>query len=266
MGRTQSSQISQTSENNAQQDQGNAQGALAATNKALTDYSSNLSKYMDTGRATYGQSGEFAADQNTIGSTTAAAGTKSVAGDLALNSMRTGQNTAGYAPAVATAKSNAEQNLTSQLATADQSRLSNLNAVNQFGVTASALPAQVQAGMYGTSLGGSNSAMGTASSASTASPGFLDVFGQDLAAGAGAAAGAAAKGCWIAAAVFGENFETGTKTNLVRSWLWDIWGRHWYAKPILWLYTKFGERAARSTTVVRLLAPLFNLALREAIQ
>lgn len=190
MGRGQSANLSHEEEANANQDQQNANSAFQNAQKSLGDYSSQLSKFMDYGRSTYGQGGEFAADQNTIANTTAAAGTKSVAGDLALNRLRTGENSASYAPALATAKSNAEQNLTSQLAGADASRLDKLTAINQYGVQASSLPATVQAGLYGTSLGGSNSAFGNANSASAASPSFFDAFGQDLVSGAGAALGA----------------------------------------------------------------------------
>ena len=193
MGRSQSAKISQQSENNANQNQGNAQNAIAAANASLGDYSSNLNRFMNFGRSTYGQGGEYAADQNAIANTTASAGAKSVAGDLALNKLRTGQNTASYAPAIATAKSNAEQGVTSQLANADASRLDKLTALNQYGVQASSLPASIQAGLYGTSLGGSNAAMGTAANASAASPGFFDVFGQDLASAAGGVAQGLAK-------------------------------------------------------------------------
>ena len=188
MGRSQSAQISQQSEQNSEQNQGNAQEALGATNKSLQDYSSNLNKFMNFGRQTYGANGEYMKDQNAIATTTAAGGANATKGDLALNSMRTGENTASYAPAVAEAQRQNEQGVTSQLANADSSRLDKLTAINQYGVQASSLPASVQAGLYGTSLGGSNAAMGTAASASAASPGFFDVFGQDLAQGAGAVA------------------------------------------------------------------------------
>lgn len=191
MGRSESKQISKESEANAQLDQSNAQGALASTNKSLQDYSSNLKNFMDFGRSTYGANGEFMKDQNVLGTTTAAAGSNAIKGSLALNAMRTGANPAGYAGTVAQSQRDADKDLTSQLAGADASRLDKLTAINQYGVQASSLPASIQAGLYGTSLGGGNSAMGTAASASEASPGFFDVFGKDLAAGAGAAAGAA---------------------------------------------------------------------------
>lgn len=190
MGRSQSAQISQQSEQNAQQNQGNAQAALGSTNAALTKYSSDVDNFMKFGRQTYGANGTYMKDQNAIATTGAAAGSNAIKGNLALHSMATGENTGGYAGSVAESQRQAQRDLTGTLANADATRLQNLTAINQQGVQDSALPAQVQASLYGTSLGGSNSAMSTAESASAASPGFWDVFGQDVASGAGAAIGA----------------------------------------------------------------------------
>jgi hypothetical protein len=177
--------IAQQGIDTSKQNQQNAQTSFNNTNKTLSDYSSNLNQFLDYGRSTYGKSGEFAADQNTLSTGAAAAGTKSVAGDLAMNKLRTGANSASYAPTLATAKSNAEQNLTQQLAGADASRLGQLTAINQYGVSASALPAQIQAQLYGTSLSGANSALGVGQSASAADQSFGDVFGQSLASSLG---------------------------------------------------------------------------------
>lgn len=262
-----SSQIAQQGIANSAQNQTNAQNSLGSANTALKNYSSNLDNFMKFGRDTYGQGGEFAADQNAISSGAAAAGTKSIAGDLALNKLRTGQNSASYAPTLASARGNAEQNLTQNLAGADATRLQNLTNINQQGVQMSALPAQIQAQLYGTSLGGANSALGTGEQASAASPSFTDMLPGLLGPAIGAAGNvgaAAVKACWIAAAVFDEDFATGEKTGLVRQWLWNTWVQHWYARPLLRLYAKFGKRAARSPLIVRLLNPLFQRALREA--
>lgn len=200
MGRSESKQISQESEQNAQQNQGNAQTALSGTNKSLGDYKSSLDSFMNFGRSTYGANGEYMKDENTLANTTAAAGATNLKGNLAMNAARTGENTAGYADTAAESQRQGERDLTSQLATSDASRLDKLTAINQYGVQASALPSQVQSGLYGTSLGGSNSAMGTAASAAAASPGFFDVFGQDVSQAAGAAIGAYA-GCPCAGSV-----------------------------------------------------------------
>jgi hypothetical protein len=70
--------------------------------------------------------------------------------------------------------------------------------------------------------------------------------------------------CWLAAAVFDEDFTTGEKTNLVRNWLCNVWARHWYAKPVLALYTRFGKSLSRSRVVVRFFTPLFERILIKA--
>jgi hypothetical protein len=190
VGRTQQKQVAQQGMAQSAQDQQNAQGALAATNKSLQDYSGNLNNFMQFGRQTYGKNGEFMRDQNTIANTTAAAGSNAISGNLALNAMRTGENTANYAPTAAESTRGASRDLTSQLAGADATRLQNLTNVNQYGVQASALPAQVQAGLYGSSTGAAAGNLGPA--ASTANqPGYLDELTQQLI-GGGATVGAAA--------------------------------------------------------------------------
>jgi hypothetical protein len=175
MGRSESKKAAAQSSEQSAQDQQNAQGALAATNKNLNDYSSGLNKFMTFGRQTYGQNGEFMKDQNAIATQAAGAGSNAVKGDLALNAVRTGENTAGYAPAVAEDRRARQRDLTGQLAGADATRLQNLTNINQFGVQASALPAQVQAGLYGT---GTSGAVGQGSNQASAAktPGFWDSF------------------------------------------------------------------------------------------
>lgn len=85
-----------------------------------------------------------------------------------------------------------------------------------------------------------------------------------MSAGTGALTGKLLK-CWVAAAVFEEDFWTGKKTALVRNWLWNVWRpRHWYAKPILWVYARTGRWVSRQKILVKMLAPLFELALRKA--
>jgi hypothetical protein len=169
------------------QDHANAQSALASANKSLAKHSSTLDSFMNFGRKTYGEGGDFAKTQNTLANTTAAAGTSGVAGNLALNAMRTGENTANYAPTVAESARTSSRDLTNRLAGADADRLSRLTAINQYGVQASALPAEVQAGLYGTATGGAGSQLSTAADAAK-TPGFWDQFLPAIAGGAGAAA------------------------------------------------------------------------------
>jgi hypothetical protein len=121
--------------------------------------------------------------------------------------------------------------------------------------------------MYGTDVNAALNALGLSTSAINAqtaadqeSNNAIQGYIGDAEKGAAIGAGA----CWLAAAAFGEDFETGPKTNLVRHWLWNEWIQHWYAKPILALYRRFGERLAKSRLLVRLLTPLFEKALDKA--
>ena len=187
MGRTESKQVSQQGMAQGSQDHANAQAALASANKSLAKHSSTLDSFMTFGRKTYGEGGDFAKTQNTLANTTAAVGTSGVAGNLALNAMRTGENTANYAPTVAESARQSSRDLTDRLAGADADRLSRLTAINQYGVQASALPAEVQASLYGTATGGAGSQLSTAADAAK-TPGFWDQFLPAIAGGAGAAA------------------------------------------------------------------------------
>jgi hypothetical protein len=166
------------------QDQANAQSSLAATNKSIGDYKNHLDSFMKFGRDVYGDNGEYAKTENVLANTTAAAGETSLKGNLALNAARTGENTAGYADTVAESKRQSERDLTDRLAGANADRLSKLTAVNQFGVQASALPAEVQSSLYGTSVGGSGSQLSAAGGAAR-TPGFWDSFAPALAGAAG---------------------------------------------------------------------------------
>jgi hypothetical protein len=173
----------------AAEDQGNAQTALANTNTALANYSSNLGNFMNFGRATYGPNGTYMADQNAIANTAAHATAGTLSGQMALNAQRTGENTASYAPSAQAAKQQGQIDQTSGLATADANRLQALTNINQYGVQASALPAQVQSSLYGTGTSGAGGQQSTATQAAAVPSGW-QVFGQDLAAAGGAAIGA----------------------------------------------------------------------------
>jgi hypothetical protein len=187
MGRTESRQVAQQGMAQSAADQANAAADRAGTQKSLGTYSRNLDSFMKYGRKVYGECGEYAKTQNVLSNTTAAAGETSLKGALALNAARTGENTAGYADSVAESKRQSERDLTDRLAGANADRLSKLTGVNQYGVQASALPAEVQAGLYGTATGGAGSQLSTAADAAK-TPGFWDQFLPAIAGGAGAAA------------------------------------------------------------------------------
>jgi len=65
--------------------------------------------------------------------------------------------------------------------------------------------------------------------------------------------------CWIAAAVFNEDFFTGPRVNLVRRWLVNDWEKSGpIAKLVMGLYRKYGERVAEHVKNSRLLKGMFR--------
>jgi len=130
MGRSESKKVANQGMAQSSQDHANAQSALASANK-LAKHSSTLGTFMNFGRKTYVAGGEFMKDQNTLANPTAAAGTSGVAGNLALNALRMGENTSGYANTVAESARQSSRDLTDHLAGADADRLSRLTAIPQ---------------------------------------------------------------------------------------------------------------------------------------
>jgi hypothetical protein len=265
MGRTESKEAFKQSSGQSAQDQANAQASLASTNKAVGDYNQNLERFTRFGRQTYGPNGEFMKTQNTLANTSAAAGSRALGGDLALHSMRTGENTAGFATAAGEDRRARQRDLTTQLATADATRLDKLTALNGIALDASKFPASVYGGLYGTGVGGANNAMGNATSAAK-TPGFWDTFLPALAQGAGAAAGGFAAGCWVAEAIYGID---DPRTHLVRFWLNTEFKKQHIGRIVMALYLRFGQRIAKivraSNTLKNLLKPLFDIALHKAM-
>ena len=268
MGRSESHQVTEQSLAQSQQDQNNAQTALGQTNSAVTGYNNNLNNFLKFGRQVYGTNGEYMRDQNTLANETASAGATATGGDLALNNMRTGENTAGYATTEAAAKNQASQNVENDLAQADANRLQQLTAVNQYGVQASALPAEVYSSLYGSSLSGTSGQSSAAANAAK-TPGFWDSFLPAIAQGAGEAfqgAGTAAVACWIAAALYGGWDDP--RTILVRAWLNTEFNKTWFGRLAMLVYLRYGQSVAaslpRRPRLNRLLRWVFDRALSRA--
>lgn len=172
----------------------NANTAFSNTGNAVNKFNQNLDNFMRFGRRTYGANGEFARDLNTQATTTAAAGNNALRGDLALNAMRTGANTTGYANTEAEARRQGQRDLTDQLAKGDQQRLAALTQVENTGLDASKFPAQVYSSLYGPSSSGAVGALNpAASSARQADQNIWDQYLNSAIQG-GAAVGAAAVG------------------------------------------------------------------------
>ena len=119
---------------------------------------------------------------------------------------------------------------------------------------------QALSGFQGASS--SNQALGQMQGAGKAETlGFLGSLGQSAATGAGLA-----KGCWIAAAIFGEN---SLRTVRLRVYLNQVWAKEsWIGWMVMKVYLRYGEFVAEQVTkrswLRRILQPLFEYADRCA--
>lgn len=188
MGRTESKQVSQQGQAQSAQDQANAQKSLADTNASLGDYKANLGRFMNFGRQTYGEGGDYQKTQNTLANTAAGAGHTALEGDLAMRSMRTGENTSGYATAAGEDSRARQRDVVNEMAQSNADRLKNLSSVEQYGVDASKVPAEIQASLYGTGTSGANGALSNAANAAK-TPSLWDTLGPALIQAGGSVAG-----------------------------------------------------------------------------
>jgi hypothetical protein len=75
--------------------------------------------------------------------------------------------------------------------------------------------------------------------------------------------------CYIAAVVFGEDFFTGYKTNLVRNYLVNVYEKTGFkAQLVMGLYRKYGKKVAKmtekSTILKSIFTKLFTSVLKKA--
>ena len=252
---------------------GNAQSAFGSAQGDIGNYQSQLAKFVSGNPYTKG--GEYDQTINTGLANVSDAGSNSLKGALQAQNLRTGQNSAADA---ATAASGAEantRNLSSNLATAQQGRISGEAGYNQQALSASGLPISAESGLYSSAGGQAGQALSTQAGESN-TPGFWDELGNSIAGIPGAAASAFAggygqalgksAGCWIAAEAFGGWSDP--RTILVRSWVFGTFQKTRIGGIVARLYLRFGERAAelmRKRRPIRWgLTLLCNLALRQA--
>lgn len=182
MGRSESKQVTQQSLDTSKNFQNQANQSFAATQGAIGDYQNRLNNFL--ARNPYTPGGEFQRNQNLINASTAEAGNAAMKNTLDLASQRSGENTAGFASNVAEAQRQTSRDLADQMAKADQARVDKETGIQQFGVQASALPADMQAKLYGTGAGEAVGALNPAANAAK-TPGFWDEFAPALAGAAG---------------------------------------------------------------------------------
>lgn len=203
-------------------------------------------------------------NEQAAGGSTAAA-----VGQGALRAART--RNAG-APAAATAQG--VQNAGEQLSTANL----DTNLANQKAKLGQQSQATSELGsLYGTNINAGNNALGQVAgdvnantNAENASYDWANSIFDPILSAAGGGAGAyfgAAKGCWIAEAIYGVD---DPRTWLLRSWLNGPFAETRIGSAVMALYMVIGRPVARiarrSMTVRAVLRPLFDAALRRACE
>jgi len=186
MGRKESKQVTQQSLDTSKGFGDQANQSFKNAQNASSDYVSRLNRFVLNNPYTPG--GEFQTNQNLINSSTAGAANASAEKELGDAARRSGENTAGFASNVAEIRRQSARDVADAAAKADQERIARETGIQQFGVTASALPADIAAKLYGTGASESVGALNPAANAAK-TPGFWDVFAPALVSG-GAQVGA----------------------------------------------------------------------------
>jgi hypothetical protein len=179
MSRGQSTQAFNTASNENATEFGNAQSAFGNTENAIGNYNNQLAKFVSGNP--YSQGGEYDQTINTGLANVSDAGSNSLQGALQAQARRTGQNSAAAA---------AQQNtrdLSSELANAQQKRISSEAAYNQAALGASAEPIGANESLYGTSSNATDSALGNETQGAR-TPSFWDEVGNSVAGNLGKAA------------------------------------------------------------------------------
>lgn len=271
MSRSQETQVLDTANANSSADQTAAEKAQAAETTDIGNYETQLAKFAAGNPYTAG--GEYQTAQNQTLAGTADAGSAALTDQLQTQAQRTGQNAAGANATAAENAREAQRTLSAEEGSTNDTRIGDEAGYNQTTLNATAVPAQIEQGIYGTGVAGANGALNTAQSAAQ-TPGFWDTLGDSFAkslgetAGGGNGSGAAAimKYCWIAAELYGGWFEP--RTVAVRQWLATEFAARWYGPPLLWLYGVGGEWMAgcirRRPWLRRVFLPIFNRALANA--
>lgn len=184
MSRAQSTQAFNTAGGENAANFGNSQNAFGQAQNDIGNYQNQLAQFVSGNP--YAAGGEYDRTINQGLTNVSDAGSNSLKGALQSQALRTGQNSAADA---ATAASAAEQNtrdLAGNLAAAQQQRIGDEAAYNQSALQASALPAEMQNSLYGTSGNLANSALASETEAAK-TPSFWDQVGSSIAGGPGRA-------------------------------------------------------------------------------
>ena len=186
MSRGQSTQTFNTASSQNATNFGNAQSALGSAQSDIGNYQNQLAQFVSGNP--YVQGGEYDQTINQGLTNVSDAGSNSLQGALQSQALRTGQNSAANAATASAAAQQNTRNLSGNLASAQQQRISSEAAYNQAALGAAAVPAQIEAGLYGTASSAGNQELGTQAGAAQ-TPSFWDQLGGSLAGSLGRAVG-----------------------------------------------------------------------------
>ena len=186
MSRGQSTQAFNTASNENATDFGNAPSAFGSTQNAIGNYNNQLANFVSGNPYTPG--GEYDQTINTGLANVSDAGSNSLQGALQAQALRTGQNSAADAATAAAAAQQNTRNLSSDLANAQQQRISSEAGYNQAALGASAEPIGANESLYGGSSNAADSTLGNETQAGK-TPSFWDEVGNSVAGNLGGQVG-----------------------------------------------------------------------------
>lgn len=178
MSRGDSKKVTNAGLANSATDMAHGAAAFTGATKAIGDYTDRLNEFRAANP--YKEGGEFAQDQSQIAASAADTSSSAIKDKLARDAITSGENTGGYANNVAEAQRAATRDQAVHMAGADATRIGAKSAYDKAGLDASALPADLQARLYGTSISGANGALGVAGDSAKV-PSFMDRLGDGFA-------------------------------------------------------------------------------------
>ncbi len=207
------------------------------------------------------------ADITTANEQSAGGGQAGAVGQGALEDSRT-RNAGGSGMALAKAARESGKNLSNATL---QTNIANEGLKNEQRQTAQ----KGLEGLYGVDVTGANQAAGNVASNVEANAKQEDaswgwaknilapVLGAAGTAAAGGLGPGGALGCWIAEAIYGVD---DARTHMLRAWLNGPFKQAVLGSIVMALYLRFGQRIAKHPRICMILKPLFEVALRKALQ
>lgn len=186
MSRAQQSAVIDTAKADSASDQTAAETARTAENADIGNYQAQLSKFAASNP--YTQGGEYDTAEDKKLSSVADAGSAAIANQEGLIAKRSGMNAAAPAAIAAEAARANERDLSAEEGQTTQTRIADKAGYDDKVLGATEVPAQLEAGLYGTSLAGAGGTLNTEAGAAQ-TPGFWDTLGDSFAKALGNTAG-----------------------------------------------------------------------------